>query len=117
MTDAKRWTWRRLFIREFFTPRGFAVTAVEITVIFLVLHLLGARHHTSILIGAAERGAAPGLARGLALTYMLFYFAFIGLVPIFTLAAAFFQGAVLLRRRRVEAQMDPPVDGSATQAS
>ena len=102
MTDRKRWTWRRLLTREFFTPRGFAVTAVEITIIFLVLHLSGARQHTSILIGAAERGAAPGLARGLALAYMLFYFAFVGLVPIFALAAAFFQGAVLLLHRKME---------------
>jgi len=101
MTAKKRRWWHRLLVRQYFTPRGFLLTAVELCAIFLILHVAGLRSRASVLIGAAaSRDAAGTLMASLGLAYILFYFAFVTLAPILLLAAGLFKGLLLLLERR-----------------
>ena len=61
----RRW-YHALLVGQFFTPRGFVVSAAQVSVLFLVMHLAGLRSCTTIFIGAAPAaGLAGRVAAGL----------------------------------------------------
>lgn len=80
------------FVRApMFTPQGFVVRALLLTLIFLILELLGLRAYTCILCGSSPTGgAADSTLAILAVIYILSYFAAVLLVPILLIAAAIF---------------------------
>jgi hypothetical protein len=97
-------------VRQFFTPRGFVVSACQISALYLVLHAFGLRACTTIFIGAVP---APGLsgrfAAGLGLAYIVFYLAFTVLVPILLIAAVLLRlsGRVTTRRPGDDSRTTP----------
>jgi hypothetical protein len=88
----KRWANRPAFFRraEFLSPKDLIQRACAISLIFAGLHLAGLREFTSILNGTVGSVALGWKWSGfLAVIYILFYLAFVVLVPILLLAAAF----------------------------
>ena len=74
---------------EFLSARDMLQRAAAISVIFLLAHLAGFREYTGILngtIGSLTLGW--NLSAFLAVIYILFYLAFVVLVPVLVLAAA-----------------------------
>jgi hypothetical protein len=74
---------------EFLSARDMLQRAAAISVVFLLLHLAGLREFTGILngtIGSLTLGW--NLSAFLAVIYILFYLAFVILVPTLILAAA-----------------------------
>lgn len=68
--------------------------AAILVVLYLIAHLAGLRGHTTILSGtlpSAESDQVVGVALGL--VYVLLYFAFVVLVPVFLIAAGLSFGA------------------------
>ena len=85
---------------EFLSARDMLQRAAAITVIFFILHLAGFREFTSILngtIGSLELGW--NFSAFLAVIYILFYLAFVILVPVLVLAAAILTIWRRLRRK------------------
>ena len=73
---------------EFLSPRDLLQRAAAICVIFLLLHLLGLREFTGILNGTIGSLALGWkLSAFLAVIYIVFYLAFVVLVPVLVLAA------------------------------
>jgi hypothetical protein len=74
---------------EFLSARDMLQRAAAISVIFLLAHLAGFREYTGILngtIGSLTLGW--NLSAFLAVIYIVFYLAFVVLVPVLVLAAA-----------------------------
>jgi len=73
---------------DFLSPKDLLQRACAISVIFFLLHLAGLREFTSILNGTVGSVALGWKVSGfLAVIYILFYLAFVVLVPIMILAA------------------------------
>ena len=68
-----------------FSPGGMALRAIELAVIFVMLHLLGIRRYTSVLCGTFGAGYGGAFA---GMLYVLFYLASVVLAPILIIAAA-----------------------------
>ena len=97
----RRW-YHALLVGQFFTPRGFVVSAAQVSVLFLVMHLAGLRSCTTIFIGAAPAaGLAGRVAAGLGLAYIVFYLAFTVAVPILLIGAVLFRQLRLATTRRL----------------
>jgi len=99
--NATKHSWTHaLRVGQFFTPRGFIVSACQISALFLVMHVAGLRACTTIFIGAAP---APGfggrLAAGLGLAYIVFYLAVTVIAPVLLIAAGLWTLGSVLRRR------------------
>lgn len=74
----------------FFTPAGFLVRAGALAALYGAATLLGLRDYATILAGSLPyEGASPRLSTVLGLGYVLLYFGWILLVPVFVLAAGF----------------------------
>ncbi len=72
----------------FLSPKDLVQRACVISVIFLVLHLAGLREYTSVLNGTIGSVTLGWKMSGfLAVIYILFYLAFVVVVPILILAA------------------------------
>ncbi|MBN2180551.1 MAG: hypothetical protein JW715_01460 [Sedimentisphaerales bacterium] len=81
----------RLSGTPFFSPAGFFSYAVIITVTYFILEAIGLRSYTAVLFGMDSIAAADGwLAVCLAGLFLLFYFAFIFLAPVFFLGSILF---------------------------
>ena len=71
-----------------FSPRGFAIRALLLALIFAVCHLLRLREHTSFMSGtAASAETSLKTSAFLGVIYMATYFSFVLLVPILLIAA------------------------------
>jgi hypothetical protein len=92
--------WRGVLRFELFSPRGFLICAATLALAFAVCHVAGLREYTSILCGQAPTGSyADWWAIHLGMAYVVFYFAFVLVVPILVLAAgilAFLQRAIAM---------------------
>jgi hypothetical protein len=74
---------------EFLSARDMLQRAAAISVIFLLVHLAGFREYTGILNGTIGSLALGwNLSAFLAVIYIVFYLAFVVLVPVLVLAAA-----------------------------
>lgn len=74
---------------QFLSPKDLLQRACAITVIYLLLHVAGLREFTSVLNGTVGSLALGWkLSAFLALIYIVFYLAFVVLVPVLVLAAA-----------------------------
>ena len=85
---------------EFLSARDMLQRAAVISVIFLVAHLAGFREYTGILngtIGSLTLGW--NLSAFLAVIYILFYLAFVVLVPVLVLAAILLTAWQRFRRK------------------
>ena len=71
----------------FFSPTGFLVRAAWLTLFLLAMKLGGLEDYTSGLALTFPEGSSPQVAMFLCTLYVLTWFAFVGLVPIFLLAA------------------------------
>jgi hypothetical protein len=101
MNRATRKRRRAPLVGRFFTPRGFVVSAVQVSVVFLLLDLAGLRSCTTIFIGAAPAAGWVGrVAAGLGFAYIVFYLAFTVAVPVLLIAAVLLRlsGRVTTRR-------------------
>ncbi len=98
-TKANRYSWLgALRVGQFFTPRGFVVSAFQIAVVYLLFHVAGFRECTTVFIGAMPGPGVDGrVAAGLGLAYILFYLAFTVLVPILLIAAGLWKVGAVLR--------------------
>jgi hypothetical protein len=97
----RRW-YHALLVGRFFTPRGFVVSAAQVSALFLIMHLAGLRSCTTIFIGAVPAaGLAGRVAAGLGLAYIVFYLAFTVAVPILLVAAGLLRLAGQLGARRL----------------
>ena len=111
MTDKPTSWWRGLLWFQLFSPKGFLICAATLGILFLACHAAGLREYTSILCGQsrAEDQWAPFLGMG----YVLFYLAFVLLVPVLVLAAA-----ILALLQRLLGGREPPAplspEGEAT---
>jgi len=75
---------------EFLSAKDMLQRAAAISVIFLMVHLAGFREYTGILNGTIGSLALGwNLSAFLAVIYIVFYLAFIVLVPVLVLAAIF----------------------------
>lgn len=73
---------------EFLSPRDMLQRAAAICVVYLLLHLAGLREFTGILNGTIGSLALGWkLSAFLAVIYIIFYLAFVILVPVLVLAA------------------------------
>ena len=78
---------RRLWKAPAFSPAGFLLRAVIISVLFCTSELLGLREYTTFLSGTSGNvNLSWQMASLLGLIHLLLYVAFILLVPIFTIA-------------------------------
>jgi len=88
----------RYWRADVFSPRGFLLRAAIIGVVFLALHLAGLRDYTSVLNGTAGSAAAGWkISVVLGVSYLIFYLAFVLVVPMLILAA----GILALWQRRL----------------
>ena len=93
--------WRhivRYWRADTFSPRGFLVRALFVSVAFLAVHLAGLRDYTSVLngtVGSATAGWRMSAFLGVA--YLILYMAFVLVVPVLILGAGIL--AVWQRRR------------------
>jgi hypothetical protein len=79
----------RLWKAEIFSPAGFVVRAITITVLYCASELLGLREYTTFLSGtSANVNMGWHTASVLGLIHLLLYVGFILLVPILLIAAA-----------------------------
>ncbi len=91
MTETTNNHWYKIFSYPIFSPKGFLLRAGLLTLIYLVLHLAGLREYTIILSGNSPTdNPANTLASSLGCTYIVFYFAWILLVPVLLLAVPIF---------------------------
>lgn len=77
----------------FFSPQGFLIRGIEISLIFFILHLIGCKKYAGTLFRTTFSGVMTPIAyiwRLAGLLYGVFYFAFLLLAPIFFIAALFF---------------------------
>ena len=82
---------RGLFGGTSLSPRGFLLDAAMMALVFLLCHLMGLREHTTILSGTSATGdLRDAVALGFGLVYVLFYFAFVIVVPILVIASGVF---------------------------
>jgi hypothetical protein len=96
---------------QLFSPKGFLICAATFSALFLACHLAGFRGHTGILCGQMPPGSR--LAPFFGMAYVLFYFAFVLLVPVLAIAAAIL--ALLLRLLHASRPPTPPsAEGDAT---
>ena len=73
---------------SFLSPKDLLQRAAAITAVYLLLHLAGLREMTSVLNGTVGSVALGWKLSGiLAAIYIIFYLAFVVLVPILILAA------------------------------
>ena len=93
---------------EFLSARDLLQRAAVISVLFLALHLAGFREFTGVLngtIGSLTLGWK--LSAFLAVIYIVFYLAFVVLVPVLVLAAGILTvGRRLLRKSSHESRTD-----------
>ena len=76
----------------FFTPQGFLIRGIEISLIFFILHLFGCKQYVGSLFGTTfNAGITPivYIWRLAGVLYGFFYFAFVFIAPIFFIAAVF----------------------------
>jgi hypothetical protein len=74
--------------KEILTPKGFALRAVIISLVFLVCHIAGFRSLTSVLCGMKPvTGALGYFAALLGFVYVLMYLAFTVVAPVLLIAA------------------------------
>lgn len=93
----------------FFSPQGFLIRGLEISIIFFVLNLLGCKQYVGTIFGTTFSGRITpivGVLRLAGVVYGFFYFAFIFIAPIFFIAAVFLRGllyldAALMKARKV----------------
>lgn len=86
---------------QLFSPRGFAIVAVTIIILFAIMHICGLREYTSILSSTSPSGNADdGIAFMLAGLYLFLYFSFVLFVPILIIALPFFIAFQLLFAKR-----------------
>lgn len=79
---------RGLWRVETFSPTAFLVRAVVITAFFCLSELLGLREYTTFLSGTtANVNLSWQTAAALGLIHLLLYVGFVGLVPVFVIAA------------------------------
>lgn len=79
---------RGLWQAELFSPKDFVRRAVVIGLAFATAHVCGLRDLTSIVTGTTGAAEMSRTAAGvLGITYIIFYLAFLLLVPVFLLAA------------------------------
>jgi hypothetical protein len=72
-----------------FSPRGFTARAALIALLFALCHLLGLREHTSFISGTpTSADTSLQTSAILGVIYMVSYFSFVLLTPIFLIAAA-----------------------------
>ena len=77
----------------FLSPKDLVQRAIAISVIYLLLHVAGLREFTSVLNGTVGSVALGWKLSGiLAAIYIIFYLAFVVLVPIMILAALILAG-------------------------
>jgi hypothetical protein len=82
----ERWRWRRA---GFLSPTDLITRAIVLSALFGLAHWAGLREHTTLLSGTlADPTMRWEWAAFLGCTYLVFYFAFVLLVPILLLAAA-----------------------------
>lgn len=77
----------------FFSSEGFFIRGVEISLIFLILHIFGCKKYVGVLFGTTfSAGITPVVyfLRLAGLLYGVFYFAFLFLAPIFFIATGIF---------------------------
>lgn len=73
---------------DLLSPKDLLQRACVLTMIFLLLHLVGLREFTSVLNGTVGSVALGWKVSGfLAVIYIVFYLAFVVLVPVMVLAA------------------------------
>ena len=98
----RKWRWRRLLLpRRLVTPRGFALLAAELAVLFLVCHAFGLRRYTCVLCGQSPTGdPADVVSSALGCLYILAYFLFVVGSPALALASLIFRGLASLARVR-----------------
>jgi len=93
MRETKHKRIKRMINLEFLTPKGFLVRAAILAVVFAVCHFVGWREHTSFLSGtAASASGAVHASAVLGVIYIVAYFGFVLVAPIFLLAAAILFG-------------------------
>ena len=88
---------RTLLKAPIFSPKGFAIRAGVLILLFLALHLAGYRDYTCIVCGTSPTGdLGDGFSAGMGVAYILLYFgAWLG-APILVTASAILY--LLLRR-------------------
>jgi hypothetical protein len=95
--------WKKLAIMlraEFLSPTDMLQRAAAISLIYLSLHLTGLREFTGILNGTIGSLALGwNLSAFLAVIYIIFYLAFVILVPVLVLAAAMLAAWQWFRRK------------------
>lgn len=101
---------RRVLGAKAFSPAGFLVRSLLITVAFAVCQLAGLREHTSFLSGTTA-SADGGMDRSVLLgtLYIVVYLAFVLLCPILLIAAPLL---ALWQRWRQPGRCDPDKDGA-----
>lgn len=82
---------RNWFKAELFSPKGFLIRAVLISVAYAVCHAAGLREYTTFLSGTTD-GGNLNQTIVLGVTYMAVYFAFVLGVPILLIAAGVMWG-------------------------
>jgi hypothetical protein len=91
-----------------FSPRGFLVRALFISVVFLAVHLAGLRDYTSVLngtVGSASAGWRTSALFGVG--YLIIYMAFVLVVPVLILAAGILAVCIrLMGRAAVNASLN-----------
>jgi hypothetical protein len=77
------------------------MSAAQMSMVFLVMHLADLRDCTTIFIGAVPAAGLSGrVAAGLGLAYIVFYLAFTVAVPILLIAAGLLRLSGMLVTRR-----------------
>jgi hypothetical protein len=81
--------WIRCVVRaELFSPMWFVGRALLIAIFYLACHAAGLREHTTFLSGtSAGGGTSLNWSAVLGMTYLVAYFGFVLVVPIFLIAA------------------------------
>jgi len=104
--NAGKQNWVRRVVRaEFFSPMWFLGRALLITIFYFLCHAAGWREQTTFLSGtSAGAGTSLNSSAVLGMTYLVAYFGFVLVAPIFLIAA-------LLMKLRMAAFW--PVDGRA----
>ena len=87
--NAGKQNWVRRVVRaEFFSPMWFLGRALLITIFYFLCHAAGWREQTTFLSGtSAGAGTSLNSSAVLGMTYLVAYFGFVLVAPIFLIAA------------------------------
>ena len=96
--QARRRAWRWFFPTSFFTPKGLAIRAMVLVLVYLVLHAVGLREYVTVFSGTSPTGKLELLPAVFGASYAIAYLGAVVIAPILTLAAALFALAAALVR-------------------